>query len=107
MWCEHANEVAKGACTCNLDCACRSTMCNREMGSFANSRSQPAPQPNESINVKDLVEQDFHERVQFGKVKYGTYLKVDDGRDPLVDLYQELWDAIMYTRKALYQKYDR
>ena len=27
MFCEHANEVPHGPCTCSLDCACRARMC--------------------------------------------------------------------------------
>lgn len=43
---------------------------------------------------------DLAKRAEFGKAKYGTYLRIYNGRDCSVDLYQELQDAVMYAGQA-------
>jgi hypothetical protein len=43
---------------------------------------------------------DLKLRAEMGKAKYGTYLRVDNGRNASLDLYQELCDAIMYSKQA-------
>ena len=42
---------------------------------------------------------DLVARAEFGKAKYGTYLMTDNGRDALMDAYQELLDGLMYLRQ--------
>jgi len=42
-------------------------------------------------------------RAEMGKAKYGTYLRASNGRNPLVDLYQEILDAIMYAEQCYYE----
>lgn len=71
---------------------------------LTDSRTQPAPQTNDLPFVKDLVLTDIHERAEFGKSKYGTYLQPGNGRDALKDLYQEQLDALMYTRLLIFQR---
>lgn len=46
------------------------------------------------------LREDLFERSEMGTKKYGTPLRVHNGRDPLVDLYQELQDAIMYSAQC-------
>ena len=70
----------------------------------------PQPPPNSDPNtpaVWDLVRQDIDARDEAGRVKYGTPLIADNGRDPLIDLYQELLDALVYTRQELWKRYGR
>jgi hypothetical protein len=44
------------------------------------------------------VAQDIRRRaLELGKVKYGTFLYPDNGRDSLVDTYQELLDGVGYA----------
>jgi hypothetical protein len=43
------------------------------------------------------VSADLKYRAEVGRSKYGTYLTTDNGRDALVDLYEELLDAYMYS----------
>lgn len=52
-------------------------------------------------SVTDLVIRDLLTRREAGTKKYGTELQTFNGRDAMVDLYQELLDAVMYTRQAL------
>ncbi len=51
--------------------------------------------------ITDLVIEDLLERKEFGTAKYGEPLMAFNGRDPLVDLYQELIDAVMYIRQYM------
>lgn len=62
---------------------------------------QPPPIPNDDVAVWDLVIQDMKERDQVGRERYGTPLQVENGRDHLVDLYQELLDAVVYIRAEI------
>ncbi len=47
------------------------------------------------------VIKDITERVKVGVERYGEPLKPHNGREALVDLYQELIDAVMYTRQRI------
>lgn len=52
-------------------------------------------------NVHDLVIADIEERRAFGRAKYGVPLRVRNGRDPLVDAYQEALDLACYLRQEI------
>ena len=60
---------------------------------------QPAPEPGK-VKVLDLVVRDLVDRAEAGKKKYGTYLETGNGRDALIDAYQEALDLCMYFRQA-------
>lgn len=59
----------------------------------------------DTVRVKRLqaVYDDIDARAEFGKEKYGTYLRTDNGRDVLNDLQQENYDAIMYSAQLRMQ----
>jgi hypothetical protein len=40
---------------------------------------------------------DLQERIDWGTAKYGTPLEADNGRDALIDYYQEQLDALHYV----------
>jgi hypothetical protein len=62
-------------------------------------------QPTDPTNLTLLG--DLRERAKFGKEKHGTYLMSHNGRDALMDAYQEALDAIMYTKQdCLENPYD-
>ncbi len=65
----------------------------------AASPQQP-PRPGRT-EIVPLVIADLQERSRMGEAKYGTPLQTLNGRDPLVDLYQELLDAACYIRQRL------
>lgn len=71
--------------------------------SHADSKAQPAPtgdgQPVLVEVIHDLVTRRAH-----GVQKYGVELKAGNGRKPLADLYQELLDAVMYTKQELMER---
>lgn len=69
------------------------------------NREQPNPITNDLPAITELVVEDFHERLEMGIEKYGKPLQPNNGRDPLIDLYQELLDAALYIRQALFEKY--
>jgi hypothetical protein len=60
---------------------------------------QPAPIPNGREAVWNLVMRDMGDRDGEGRRKYGTPLKPFNGRDALVDCYQEALDLVVYLRQ--------
>jgi hypothetical protein len=71
------------------------------------SDSEPAPITNDdSVSVWDLVLSDIAERRQSGVEHYGTELVTNNGRNALIDAYQEALDLVVYLRQALRDVYD-
>lgn len=64
------------------------------------TQPEPMPTPGE-ISVTRLVIADLLERERQGIIKYGTTLQTFNGRDPLVDAYQESIDKTQYLRQAV------
>ena len=62
---------------------------------------QALPVANDSEHIVDLVKADLDERRAHGIRKYGVALQAGNGRDALLDLYQELLDATLYVRQAM------
>lgn len=56
--------------------------------------------------VWDLVMDDIRERDVAGTKAYGTRLYAHNGRDALVDAYQEALDLAVYLRQAIYERDD-
>lgn len=65
--------------------------------------TQSQPQEGDKI-VLDHVLSDLIQRAYFGKEKYGTMLKTNNGRDALVDAYQEALDLVMYLKQTLLER---
>lgn len=65
---------------------------------------QPPPIPNNSPAIWDLVVADMVERNKEGIKKYGTPLQAGNGRDALVDAYQESLDQTVYLRKEIEER---
>lgn len=65
---------------------------------------QPPPIKNEHPAIVDLVVEDMVERKRIGTERYGTPLQPFNGRDALVDAYQEALDLVMYLRQAIYER---
>ena len=68
------------------------------------NRPEPAPTRNENPAVWSLVMQDMEERNREGICKYGTPLQPHNGRDALVDAYQEALDLAVYLRQAIWER---
>ena len=52
-------------------------------------------------DIWELVIADMRGRDEHGKRKYGIALRADDGRDHLVDAYQEALDLAVYLRQEI------
>lgn len=65
---------------------------------------QPESAPNESRPILDMVIDDVRDRDRIGRAKYGTSLQAGNGRDPLVDAYQEALDLAFYLRQAIAER---
>lgn len=67
--------------------------------------TRPQQDPREGKTpILPLVITDMQNRSDAGAKKYGTVLKSDNGRDPLVDAYQEAIDLVMYLRQAIEER---
>lgn len=62
---------------------------------------QPPPLPNARRAVWDLVIEDMKARDKLGYKRYGTRLQPFNGRDALVDAYQEALDLCVYLRQKM------
>lgn len=67
------------------------------------NKPQPAPRPG-SEAVWPLVLTDMIDRHVGGMKKYGTPLQTNNGRDALVDAYQEALDLAVYLRQAIEER---
>lgn len=68
------------------------------------TKVEPVPTSNDGPSMHDLVIEDMKERRHFGLIKYGTVLQTDNGRDPLIDAYQEALDLVVYLRQAIEER---
>lgn len=64
---------------------------------------QPAPTRGKEP-VWPYVIQDLMQRVTAGRQRYGTELQTYNGRDALVDAYQEALDLCLYLRQAILER---
>lgn len=65
--------------------------------------NQPPPSPGGQIVLPHVIA-DILTRAEHGRNKYGDYLRTENsanGRSGLIDLYQELLDAVMYIKQLL------
>lgn len=65
---------------------------------------QPPPKSNAGPAIWDLVIADMQERHQIGIERYGTPLQAFNGRDSLVDAYQEILDLAVYLRAKIHEE---
>lgn len=77
---------------------------------------EPAPIPNDNPSIHDLVIEDLkdtifdglikhiEDRKQLGLEKYGIPLQCGNGRNALIDAFQELGDAIAYLKQDAVEK---
>lgn len=68
------------------------------------NEKQPKAVPNESPAIWDLVVNDMLDRDDMGKRKHGTRLQAGNGRDALIDAYQEALDLVVYLRQAIEER---
>lgn len=68
------------------------------------NKPEPTPIPNEGRPIWELVIGDMVQRDNIGRMKYGTPLQAGNGRDALVDAYQEALDLSVYLRKEIEER---
>lgn len=66
--------------------------------------SQDLPVQNDLPYIQDQVTKDIAARKELGIRRYGTALQPFNGRDALLDLYEELLDATMYIKQLLVER---
>jgi len=68
------------------------------------SQQQPTPKTNEHRPIIEYVMQDLRKRAEVGKERYGTYLQPNNGRDALLDAYEEALDQTMYLKQEIIER---
>lgn len=105
-------------CPNTAECICECSTCKRAW--FADGRprmnadgkivtensiqDQPPPKQNASKPIWNLVIADMQERDKVGRERYGTPLQAHNGRDALIDAYQEALDLVVYLRQAIEER---
>ena len=72
--------------------------------SFDINLQQPAPVINNYPALWDLVIGDMKDRDATGQARYNTRLQPFNGRDCLIDAYQEALDLAVYLRSAIFER---
>ena len=66
--------------------------------------SQPNPNVNSNPIIQELVMEDMKGRLALGIERYGTGLQAHNGRDMLLDAYEEALDLSVYLRGMIYER---
>lgn len=53
------------------------------------------------IDVISKVQEDLEERAKIGVIRYGERLRSENGRNALIDAYQEALDLCVYLKQCL------
>ena len=77
--------------------------CHHER-SYRTVREQPAPIANTHRAVWDAVIEDMRARDLIGRARYGVRLQPHNGRDALLDAYEEALDLAAYLKQALMER---
>jgi hypothetical protein len=93
-------------CGCAMDDTCSRCHNTRLVPSPPGEpiQDQPPPVPNAGRPIWELVIDDMKARDQTGQQRYGTPLQAFNGRDPLIDAYQEALDLCVYLRQAIEER---
>lgn len=70
------------------------------------AKNEPAP-TGTGKKVIDEVVLDIKARSDMVEKKYGTPLRTFNGRNAMMDLYQELLDSVMYAKQVLMEMEDK
>ena len=58
-----------------------------------------------AVGLESIAE-DTEARIRLGEKKYGTRLKAHNGRDAMLDLYQEVLDGCNYAKQLVIENKD-
>lgn len=56
------------------------------------------------IDIATLVQEDIEKRIQKGEKEYGERLRPFNGRNALLDAYEEVLDLVVYLKQELIEK---
>lgn len=65
---------------------------------------QPLPTVNEHQDIQSLVLEDVEARRDLGIARYGTALQPNNGRDMLLDAYEEALDLAIYLKGVIVER---
>jgi hypothetical protein len=65
---------------------------------------EPQLSPNNNLSIHDLVVADIKDRKFMGLAKYGAILQAQNGRNALIDAYQEALDLACYLRQMIAER---
>ena len=65
---------------------------------------EPAPIPRSTRPIWEMVVEDMRARDRFGRAKYKTPLEAFNGRNALVDAYQEVLDLAVYLKQQIVEQ---
>lgn len=65
---------------------------------------QPLPVPNQHPDIQSQVIADIQARRELGIQRYGTALQPHNGRDMLVDAYEEAMDLTIYLKGCIVER---
>lgn len=65
------------------------------------NRDRPQSAKDTAVSTIQLLIDSTQKRADMGKAKYGVYLTARNGRNPLVDAFQEALDQLVYLRQAI------
>lgn len=82
----------------------RQSVAHAMLSSLDANEVQRKPIKHGGVDIPSLVQKDIEDRAKVGAIKYGTRLQPHNGRDALLDLYQELLDGAQYIRQAIYER---
>lgn len=66
--------------------------------------SQPMPTINDEPDVQAAVIADIEDRRKLGITRYGTALQPHNGRNALLDAYEEVLDLACYLKQRLIEE---
>lgn len=66
--------------------------------------SLPMPTINDRPSVQSAVIADIEARTEIGIKRYGTALQPFNGRDALVDAYEEALDLVCYLKQLIIER---
>jgi hypothetical protein len=65
---------------------------------------QPLPIKNDALDIQSQVIADIEARRLVGISRYGTALQPNNGRDALLDAYEESLDLACYLKQAMVER---
>ena len=71
---------------------------------ITDKEEQPMPITNNNPILQELVIEDMESRLNLGIERYGTGLQAGNGRDMLLDAYEEALDLCVYLRGVMYER---